>query len=105
MVDRTRTYIYMGDVSRQLPYTFAEVPEAWERDRVAPFELARSAIGEELGEVMGVRLQGSYVNPRTATAVIEYAVNFKGPGGRGTLSVTIVHAEEPERALARYHEA
>jgi len=41
MVDRARTYLYMGDVPRQLPYTFAEVLKAWERDRLAPFELAR----------------------------------------------------------------
>jgi len=93
------TYLYMSDLFRPLPYNFGEILQAWEEDRMKPFELVRNLV-EELGEeVRSVRLYGAYFDPKTMTAVIEYMVDFR----RGTYGVKIVHAENPRKAIMEYY--
>jgi len=47
-----RTYLYLGNVFRQLPYSLAEVLEAWERERLAPIRVGerRCREGARRGE-------------------------------------------------------
>jgi len=70
-----------------------------------PFELVRSLVEEELGEVRGVRLYGAHLDPESMTAVIEYMVDFRGEGRRGAHGMKIVHAENPRKAIMEYYRA
>jgi len=101
----SRTYLYISDLFRPLPYSFSEILEAWEEDRMRPFELVRDFVEEELGEIRDVRLYGAYLDLETMTAVIEYMVDFRGEGRRGTYGVKIVHARDLKRAIMEYYEA
>lgn len=105
MAGPPRTYLYISDLFRPLPYSFGQIVEAWEEDKMKPFELVKSIVEEELGEIRGVRLYGAYFDPETMTAVIEYMVEYSGEGRRGIHSVKIVHAKSPQRAIMEYYEA
>ncbi|PLJ77112.1 hypothetical protein [Infirmifilum sp. SLHALR2] len=97
-----RAFLYVGDVFKPLRLSLGEVLEAWERDRLALFELVKSDVERELGEVRGVRLLGAFLDPSSMTAVVEYLV---GLAGGGECSVKVVHAEDPGRALMEYYRA
>lgn len=101
----SKTYLYMSDLFRPLPYSFSEILEVWEEDRMKPFELVRDLVEEELGKIRDVRLYGAYLDPESMTAVIEYMVDFRGEGRRGTHGVKIVHTENPQKAIMEYYEA
>jgi len=48
-----------------------------------------------------VRLYGSYFNPASGVAVVEYIVKAE----EGEVGVKVVYAEDPGRALMEYYEA
>jgi len=97
-----RVFLYAGDVFRPLRLSLGELLEAWERDRLGLFELVRGEVERELGEVVGVRLLGAFLDPSSMTAVVEYVVEL---ARGGETSVKVVHAEEPGRALMEYYRA
>jgi len=84
-------FLYVGDVFRPLQLSLDELLEAWEGDRLGLFELVKSDVERELGEVRGVRLLGAFLDFSSITAVVEYLVEL----ARGVeASVKIVHAED-----------
>jgi len=97
-----RAFLYVGDVFRPLRLSLGELLEAWEGDRLGLFELVKSDVERELGEVRGVRLLGAFLDPSTMTAVVEYLVEL---AGGGECSVKVVHADDPGRALMEYYRA
>jgi len=84
-----RAFLYVGDVFKPLQLSLGELLEAWEGDRLGLFELVKSDVERELGEVVGVRLLGAFLDPSSMTAVVEYLV---GLAGGGECSVKVVHA-------------
>ena len=100
-MEMTKTYFYLMDIFKKLPYDFQDILEAWEEDPMKLFEMIRSVVEDELGVIRDVRIYRSYFNPQNMTAVVEYIVKFK----EGTVGVKIVHAENPAKALMEYYEA
>ena len=105
MFANAKVYVYVSDKIIPASIGFTELLEAWEKDELKPFELVRSAVEHALGRIRCVRLYGTYFNPKTMTAVIEYLVDFEELQSSGTTSVKIVHAKDPSKAIAEYYEA
>jgi len=99
------TYVYLDDVFIGLPYSYNEIIEAFNIDKMKPFKLIEDLVKSRLGDILDVELYSSYFNPPSGVFVIEYFVRFEGKSSSGRVGVKIIHAEDPSKALMEYYRA
>ena len=96
-----KSFLFFVNLLRELPYSFQDILEAWDKSPLEPFEMVRDVVEQFLGKIFDIRVHGSYFNPENITVVIEYMVEHE----HGITGVKIIHAESPVRALIEYYRA
>ena len=89
------------DLFKSLNITLDKLIEMFEKDKLKPFELVKDFVEELIGKEYNVKFYAYYFNPQTMTLVIEYFINYPN----GTVSLKIIHAKNPQKALQEYYEA
>ena len=97
----SQIYAYFMDLFKPVNTNFDKLVEIFEEDELKPFELVRDFVEEYVDKDYEVKFYAYYFNPKTMTLVIEYFINYKN----GTISLKIIHARNPQKALQEYYEA
>ncbi|RLE99647.1 MAG: hypothetical protein DRJ63_04705 [Thermoprotei archaeon] len=100
----SKVFLYLNDIFIKIPCSLSDILEAWDEDKLKPFELIRDIIESELGDVVDVRLYDVYLNFEKMILVLDYMVDFQSPQAKGTQCVKIIYAGDPRSALMEYYE-
>ena len=92
-------FIYVHDAFIPIDLTLDRMVELFEEGSL--FKAIEGVVEHYVGGVKGVRLYGSYFNPASGVAVVEYMVEAR----EGEVGVKVVYAEDPAKALTEYYEA
>ena len=98
---KTRSYIYIPDRFIEVNLSFEELIRLWERRPIEPLEVIRTVVEREVGVIKSIKKHAPYFIPHEGIITIEYIVEVN----EGEASVKIVCAEDPHKALMKYHEA
>jgi len=99
MTTKRRLYIYLLDrfIPSDLP--IGELIELIDEDPIAPFNMVKAIVEDEIGHIQDVRLYGRYFDPSEMDVVIEYLIKVSF----GEVSVKLIYSEDPRRALLKYY--
>ncbi len=99
MTTKRRLYIYLLDRFIPSDLSIGELMELVEEDPIAPFNMVKAVVEDEIGHIQDVRLYGRYFDPSEMDVVIEYLIK----GGFGEALVKLIYSEDPRRALLKYY--
>lgn len=82
--------------------SFGKLTELYDENHMKIFELFESLVEDILeSKVSRVKLCKTFLNLKTGAALIECMVNF----GKESISVKVLHADDPIKAITKYYEA
>jgi len=85
-----------------LEISFGELAELYDENPMKIFELIKSLVENVLGsKVEYAKLYKTFLDLKQGIALIEYIVNFE----KGSISIKVVHAENPIKAIMEYYKA